>query len=97
MAIKNVRGRITLTNRQVRVGKAVVIGMKPRILCEVKTGNERWRNEFAQTVRKLGLDVKEVQTWGWTTSYDVTGTIEALEDFVWSPCVNKWEYAVAVK
>lgn len=95
--IRNVRGRIQATTRPVRVGRAVIIGRKARILATVKTGNQQWRDKFDGLRRRLGLDVREVQSWEWVTVYDVTGAPEALSEFADSECVNSWEYAVDVR
>src|SRR5262245_42231843 len=91
------RGAVQLSRRPVRVGHVTVVGHKPRILVYARSGNARWRDAFARECARLGLDAVEVQSWGWTTCYDVCGSEEALSELTWSPCVDRWEYALNVR
>ena len=88
--------RIQSTNRPVFVGNVEVIGRKARILAKVKR-SARWDAHFAELCGSLGLDVRMVQDHGWNAVYDVTGTVEALEECVADTIVVDWNYALDAK
>src|SRR5690242_19442990 len=100
------RGRILKAVRPVFTASGKeVLGRKPLLVCYVKTGSRRMRDQFDQSDRRLGLEVRPVQDvfvpevngqHGYLTAYEVVGTPQALEEFTAKACVLDWQYPLDV-
>lgn len=100
------RGKIVRAVRPVFTasGKEVA-GKKTLLVCYVKSGSRRMRDQFENAVRQLGLEVKAVQDVyvpevngrdGYLTAYETVGTPAALELFTGKSCVDDWDYPLDV-
>jgi hypothetical protein len=98
--MRSPRGRIVMPTRPVPIGGGVVItGAKPGIIVYVRAGSGRLMREFDRFCRHWGIFRRPAQeAYGdRPDSWQVLGSVDALERLIGHPAVIRWHYILSVK